>query len=99
MFISEQMEVVRGSTDNMPVQFFWRKQKKVITRIIAAWQDWGYPPGVYKTNWRLRRHRNYFKVLCNDQNIYEIYLDRKNIDETAWFLYRIIEKKNILDIN
>ena len=92
LFISEQIEVVRDLTDNTPVQFAWRKQKKVVTKIIAACQDWGFSPGVYRSNWRLRRHRNYFKLLCNDQNIYEIYLDRKIIDKPRWFLYNIIDK-------
>lgn len=95
LFILEQIEVIRDLRDNTPVQFIWRKQRKVVTRIIAAWQDWGFPSGVYKTNWRLRRHRNYFKVLCDARKIYELYLDRKNADEPRWFLYSVINEKNM----
>ncbi len=90
MFVSEAIKVTRDKKDNTPVEFFWRGQRKQITRIISTWQDWGFSEGVFKAGWRQRHHRNYFKVECNDNKVYEIYLDRKTEDKPIWVLYRII---------
>jgi len=90
VFISEAIEVKQDKDDRRPVEFTWRGQPKHITPIISEWQDWGFPAGVAKADWKQRRHRNYYRVECDDGNTYEIYLDRKDIESKTWFLYRII---------
>ena len=91
MFISESIKVEKDKNDKTPVGFVWRGVSKGVTRVISEWQDWGFAPGVHKANWRQRRHRNYFRVECNDGKTYEIYLDRKTSDKPTWYLYRIID--------
>jgi hypothetical protein len=91
LFISEPIEVTIDEKLRTPVEFTWRGQSLGITEIIVAWQDWNFAGGVSKPTWRQRRHRNYYQVKCDDQIIYEIYLDRGLAGEPKWFLYRIIE--------
>lgn len=93
LFISEQIEVTRSKTDNQPVGFFWKGKKTSIIEILAAWQDWRFSQGVSRANWKQRRHRNYYQVKCNDDKVYEIYLDRTAGEE--WFLYRILGRQDI----
>lgn len=92
VFISEPIEVEKNSLNNTLERFTWRGQQKQIINVVAAWQDWGFPAGVSKANWRARHHRNYYRVECDDNKTYEIYLDRKSIDKQAWFIYRILEE-------
>ena len=94
MFFSEPIEVVCDST-NMPQSFLWRKRSYRITEILSCWQDWGFSPGVFKADWRGRRHRNYYQVECDDETIYEIYLDRQSVNDKSWFLYRSIDKSDL----
>lgn len=91
MFISEQIQVVIDKDERLPVEFVWRGQSKIVTRVVSHWHDWGFASGVYKADWRQRRHRNYFRVECDDGKTYEIYLDRKTAEQQTWILYRIIE--------
>lgn len=97
MFISETIEVRQDEADRRPVEFIWRGESKHINRIVSEWQDWGFASGVHKADWRQRRHRNYYKVECDDGYAYEIYLDRKTADKPTWYLYRIIggSKKDV----
>jgi len=95
MFISEPIEVEKDPVKNEPSKFIWREEQKRITRILSSWQDWGFPSGVSRANWRQRRHRNYYRVECDDGSICEIYYDRKSVAKQEWFLYRIVEKSDI----
>jgi len=38
--------------------------------------DAGFTPGEKRKTWLTRRHRNVYRVLCDDDRIYELYLDR-----------------------
>ncbi len=91
MFISETIKVKQDKTDRRPIEFIWRGEPKHIVEIIAQWQDWKFPRGVTQADWKARRHRNYYQVLCDDGVTYEIYLDRKDTDKLTWYLYRIID--------
>jgi hypothetical protein len=93
LFVSEQIEVKTDSESRMPVEFIWRGQIKSVKSIVTGWQDWKFPGGVHKPTWRQRRHRNYYRVLCDDRRFYEIYLDRGIENEPKWFLYRIIDNE------
>lgn len=94
MFVSETIEVKQDKTDNRPVEFIWRGKSRHINRIAGEWQDWGFASGVHRADWKQRRHRNYYRVECDDGCVYEIYLDRKTTEKLTWYLYRIIEDKN-----
>jgi hypothetical protein len=75
-----------------PISFKWRNEEFRIEKIQKSWQDWGFPAGApRKKNWRLRRHRNYFRVRTDGGRIFEIYMDRKT-PRPAWVLYRELDK-------
>jgi len=91
VFISETIKVKQDKTDRQPIEFIWRGKPKHIVEIITEWQDWGFSAGVTKANWKARRHRNYYRVLCDDKRTYEIYLDRQDLDNLTWYLYRVVD--------
>ncbi len=68
--------------------FQWQNRKFVIREIIAEWQDYGFSAGApRKKDWRMRRHRNYYRVETNDGDIYELYHDRGlKIEGGKWVL-------------
>jgi len=75
---SEEIVVKCEGEPSRPVSFKWRDEHFQIERILKSWQDWGFPAGApRRKNWRLRRHRNYFKVCSKGGRVFEIYLDRK----------------------
>jgi hypothetical protein len=90
VFISEAIKVKQGKTDRQPIEFIWRGEPKHIVQVISEWQDWGFAAGVTKADWRQRRHRNYYRVECDDGKVYEIYRDRQDIENSTWYLYRIM---------
>ena len=91
-FHSEQIEVVRGGKSKEPTSFIWKRKDYKIKEILESWADWGFPPGSpKKKSWRLRHHRNYYKIKTEDGKIFEIYFDRKTKkEEGEWVLYRKI---------
>jgi hypothetical protein len=97
VFISETIKVKQDKTNRLPVEFIWRGEPRHIVEIIAEWQDWNFPAGVSKADWRARRHRNYYRVLCDDNKTYEIYLDRQDIEKLTWYLYRIVDDVKIVE--
>jgi len=89
---SEKIEVECRGEPLKPVSFKWNDKEFRIEKVLRIWQDWGFPPGSpRRKNWRLRRHRTYFKVRTEDGRVFEIYLDRKAPEQT-WVLYREIEE-------
>ena len=75
--ISEEIAVVRHEKSGDPVSFKWRDRDFVISEIIAVWPDWGFSAGApRRKTWRMRRHRNCFRVETTDGAVYEMYHDR-----------------------
>ncbi len=62
-----------------------------VLEIQSAWQDWGFG-GTHPAarTWRTRRHRNYYRVLCDDGHAYEVYLDRSS-GRREWYVYRRVD--------
>ena len=89
VFYCEKIEVVRDQKTKLPVSFSWNGKEYKIVEVIATWPDWGFSAGSPKRkNWRLRRHRNFFRILTQDNQAFEIYHDRKTkLDEGEWILY------------
>ena len=92
-FFSEKIKVKVDETKKAPVSFIWNKKEYIIIEQIAVWQDWGFPKGSPKAkNWRLRHHRNYYRVQTEEDEVFEIYLDRKTKNEEGeWYLYQKIK--------
>lgn len=78
-FISEKIKV-ELSEENLrePIFFIWRGEKYIIQKIINQWQDWtlGGIPAPKRGAWRQRRHRNYYRILTNNNEQFDIYYDR-----------------------
>jgi hypothetical protein len=89
-FLSEKIEVVFDKKRGVPLSFVWNKKEYIIIEQIAVWQDWGFPKGSPKAKtWRLRHHRNYYRVQTEEDEVFEIYLDRKTKNEEGeWYLYQ-----------
>lgn len=88
---SEKIEVKCEGELLRPVSFRWSDEEFRIDKILRSWQDWGFPAGSpRRKNWRLRRHRNYFKVRTESGRVFEIYMDRKT-SEPTWILYRELD--------
>lgn len=92
-FLSEKITVVIDRSKRVPASFTWNKKEYKIEEVIAVWQDWGFPKGSPKTRtWRLRHHRNYYRVQTEGDEVFEIYLDRKTKkEEGEWYLYQRIK--------
>ncbi|UCD57746.1 MAG: hypothetical protein JSV16_01155 [Candidatus Hydrogenedentota bacterium] len=88
---SEKIKVECKGEPSKPVSFTWRDEEFRIEKILRSWPDWGFPAGApRRKDWRLRRHRNCFKVRTEGGRVFEIYLDRKASEHT-WVLYREFE--------
>ena len=89
-FYSEKISLTFDNNKKTPSAFTWKNKEYRITEVIAAWQDWGFPKGSPRTKtWRLRHHRNYYRVQTDDDEVFEIYLDRKSKKEKGeWYLYQ-----------
>jgi hypothetical protein len=92
-FLSEKIQVTIDKAKRAPASFVWNKKEYIISEIIAAWHDWGFSEGASKARtWRLRHHRNYYRVQTSGDEVFEIYLDRKSKrEEGEWFLYQKIK--------
>jgi len=92
-FLSEKIKVTIDKTKRTPASFIWNKKEFKINEVIAVWHDWGFSEGAPKArNWRLRHHRNYYRVQTEGDEVFEIYLDRKSKkEEGEWFLYQKIK--------
>ncbi|KPL04338.1 MAG: hypothetical protein AMJ90_01165 [candidate division Zixibacteria bacterium SM23_73_2] len=90
-FISEKIEVTKDEKLRTPVSFLWRGKEYKIKEVTESRADWGFSKGApKKKSWRLRHHRNYYKVKTDRGEIFEIYLDRKDKKNEEWILYQKI---------
>jgi len=92
-FLSEKIEVSIDKAKRVPASFVWNKKEYKISVVIAVWHDWGFSEGAPKgRNWRLRHHRNYYRIQTAEDEVFEIYLDRKSKrQEGEWFLFQKIK--------
>jgi hypothetical protein len=90
-FYSEKIEVIRDEKTKNPVSFVWRDKEHKIKEVIASWPDYSFPKSGAKTKrWWQRRHRNYYRVLTDREEVFEIYFDRGS-KEQEWILYAKLE--------
>ena len=76
-FIGEKIDAIYDKEKLRPVSFVWKKKDYKIVDIIKSYFDWGFPQTAPpKKEWRMRRHRNYYLVKTDDEQIFKIYLDR-----------------------
>jgi len=90
-FYSENIEVIRDEITKNPVSFVWRDNEYKIKEVIASWPDYSYSKsGAKRKRWWHRRHRNYYRVLTEEEEVFEIYFDRGSKKE-EWILYARLE--------
>ena len=89
-FFSEKIVVQRDEKTKNPALFWWKDKEYNIKEVLSSWPDWKFSAGAPKRkNWRLRHHRVYYRIKTEDEEIFEIYLDRKTKKEDGeWVLYR-----------
>jgi hypothetical protein len=86
-FIGEKIEVKTDTVEPHPISFQWRGRQYVIQQIIRAWQDHGFSQASpKKRTWKLRHHRNVYRVLTDSGEKFEIYLERGS-GRRIWYLY------------
>jgi len=86
-FFSEEIEVAQDEKTKKPVSFIWRGAEYKVKEIIAFWPDFSYPKsGAKKKRWWQRKHRNYYRILTEQDEVFEIYFDRGSKKE-IWILY------------
>jgi hypothetical protein len=88
-FISAEITVTRDEQSGDPISFTWGDREYVIGEIIAVWPDWGFSAGApRKKNWRMRRHRNCYRVETSDGQVFDLYHDRGlKPDGGKWILH------------
>ena len=90
-FIAEKIQVETAGEVKQPVALTWRGTDYTVTEVIASWFDWGFSAASKQKDWRTRRHRNYFRLRMNTNEVFEIYLDRPPASaEGDWVLYQIL---------
>ena len=91
-FISEPIRVMTDGEIKQPTAFFWKGKEYRVVEVILSWLDWGFPPGATQRDWRTRRHRNYYRVRTDTNELFEIYMDRATPSGVAeWYLYQRLE--------
>jgi len=88
-FLGEQIQVTIGDKPGWPSAFIWRQREYHIQEVWGEWPDYGFgamPSG----HWWQRRHRTYFRVITDQDEIFEIYLDHGG-GRKRWYLYRRLD--------
>jgi hypothetical protein len=93
-FIRQEIDVVRDKKSGDPVSFRWNDAEYRINNVIAVWPDWGFAAGSpRRKNWRMRRHRNCYRVETVDGAVFELYHDRGlGLSGGKWILYSRLEQ-------
>jgi hypothetical protein len=85
-FYSDQIQVTPGEKPGTPAAFIWRGRQYNVREIWGQWPDYSFGP-LTRGRWWQRRHRTYFRVVTDEDEVFEIYLDRGG-REKRWYLYR-----------
>lgn len=87
-FISAEVAVVIDAATRLPKSFEWNGRVYAVNEILAVWPDYGFSAGApKKKSWRLRRHRNCYRVVTADGEVFELYNDRgTGQTENKWIL-------------
>lgn len=93
-FIGSALKKVEVGEGGLPLSFRWSDREYHVKKILKHWQDFDYSPLSPKKNWRSRRHRNYYKVVTETGEYFEMYCDRgtKLSAVRTWVLLRELEE-------
>jgi len=88
-FYSQEIQVKTCQKSGIPSAFIWRGREYRIREIWGEWPDFGFG-SMTQEHWWQRRHRTYFRVVTEDDEVFEIYLDR-GARRKKWVLYRQLD--------
>ncbi len=90
-FIGKPIEVEVAQPGSEPAWLVMDGHRLKVDEVLCSWQDYGFG-GAHPAarTWRTRRHRNYYRVRCEDGHTYDIYLDRGS-HRRQWHLYRRVD--------
>ena len=91
-FISQKIQHVDFDSEKHLVSFKLGPRIYQVVKILRQWQDYDYSPLTPKRNWRSRHHRNYYRIVVNTGQCFELYCDRGTRLESPkqWVLVREI---------
>lgn len=88
-FYSQEIQVKAGQKPGIPSAFVWRGREYRIQEVWGEWPDYGFGP-LPRGRWWQRRHRTYFRVVTEEGEVFDIYLDR-GAKRKKWILYRQLD--------
>ncbi len=78
--IAQAIEVETAGEVRRPVAFILDGRRYEVEQVLDMWQDTGFGLAApLKKNWRLRHHRNYYRVRTAEGEVFEIYLERSRV--------------------
>ena len=78
--IARPIEVETAGQVRTPVAFTLAGRRHEVEHVLEMWQDHGFGRAApLKKNWRLRHHRNYYRVRTTEGEVFEIYLERSRV--------------------
>lgn len=88
-FVSEEVEVTRNEQTGRLVSFRWNSEEYAVREIVAVWPDWGFSAGApERKNWRMRRHRTWYRVETATGGVFDLYHDRgTKLEGGRWVLH------------
>ena len=76
-FFGKQIEVTLDGKLRLPVSFCLDEKRHIVQEVLSAWPDYGFGSAPLRRHrWWRRRHRNYYRVMTADGEVFEIYHDR-----------------------
>ena len=92
-YFGRQVQVETAGPLRQPAAFTLEGQRHSIVEIMASWADYGFGSGSgTRPRWWQRHHRNYYRVLTSEEEVYEIYYDRgtkpTNPELKRWYVTR-----------
>ncbi len=90
-FIGKAAKVECSAGGTTPTALGWNDTTVQVVEILLEWQDFGFG-GTHPAarTWRTRRHRNCYRVRCDDGHTYDVYLDRGS-GRRRWHMYRQVD--------
>jgi hypothetical protein len=91
-FIGKKMNQVYIDSDKQIISFKAGSHLFKVKKILRQWQDYDYSPLAPRRDWRSRHHRNYYRILTESGQCFELYCDRGTRLESSkeWILVREI---------
>ena len=78
--LASPIEVETAGEVRVPTAFTLEGRRYEVEQVLEMWQDHGYGMAApLKKNWRLRHHRNYYRLRTTEGEVFEIYLDRSRV--------------------